>query len=318
MTWTEWTARALANAVRAADGLLVAAVAADENGYVVELSEGCPPDGLFEIGSVTKTMTGTLLASLVNDGLVGRNDEIGRWLDAGDNGDITLCQLATHTSGLPRLSPSHVLGAPNPYAFLTAEVAERELRSSPRRRGSTAHEYSNFGFQLLGLALERICSASFGELLTERVFLPLTMTRSGVGQAGRGTAIQGFKAGQPVTPWEHHLAGAGGVAASADDLAKYLHACLMPPAGPLGQAIRLAQQSHFQIDQLRAVGLGWALGPPGYLGYSGGTSGFRSMLGIKTADHRAAAIFVNDQDARGLAAATRNALDKEIPHNPGM
>ena len=123
-------AQALSRDVRdvLAQTALVAVATADEDGYSVELNDGCPADGRFEIGSITKTMTGAVLASLADDGIVGIDDEIGRWLDAGRNADITVRQLATHTSGLPRLSPSHVLGAPDPYDFLTAAVAEGELR----------------------------------------------------------------------------------------------------------------------------------------------------------------------------------------------
>jgi CubicO group peptidase (beta-lactamase class C family) len=127
------------------------AIAADDDGYTVELSEDCAPDGRFEIGSPTKTMTGLVLASLVDDGIVAFDDEIDRWLDAGDNANITLRQLATHTSG----SPGHTGGAPDPCAFLTAEVAEYELRKSPTRPRGVEWDYSNFGFQVLSLVLER-------------------------------------------------------------------------------------------------------------------------------------------------------------------
>jgi hypothetical protein len=71
----------------------------------------------------------------------------------------------------------------------------------------------------------------------------------------------------------------------------------------------VAQRPHFEIDPLRSAGLGWALGPPGYLGHSGGTSGFRCMLGIKLTTRRAAVVLVNEHDARGLPLAVRTSLD---------
>jgi hypothetical protein len=92
-------------------------------------------------------------------------------------------------------------------------------------------------------------------------------------------------------------------------MARYLSACLAPPDCAAGWAIRMAQQPHFQIDPLRSMGLGWVHGPPGYLGHDGGTAGFRSMLGIKPAAGRAAAVFVNEHDARGLPSAVRGSLD---------
>lgn len=137
------------------------------------------------------------------------------------------------------------------------------------------------------------------------------MGHTGAGDAAKAPRLQGHRAGKAVTPWTHHLAGAGGVVSTADDMATYLRACLAPAQSPLGPAIELAQQPHHHIDRLRSVGLGWALGPPGYLGYSGGTSGFRSMLGIRTADKHAVMILTNAADTRGLAAFAKSVLDRD-------
>jgi serine-type D-Ala-D-Ala carboxypeptidase/endopeptidase len=290
---------------------VVAAVAADEDGYAVKLSDDCPLEGRFEIGSITKTMTGTVLAALANAGAVALDDEIGGWLDAGRNRGITLVQLATHTSGLPRLPPGHNPGSPDPYAFLTAEVAERELRLiEPRPRG-VEWDYSNFGFQVLSLALERATGTAFGALLDRHLFRPLEMTCSGVAGQGRGRRIQGHAQGRKVARWTHHLWGAGGVEASAEDMARYLAACLTPPDSAVGRAIRTAQQPRHRIDPLRSAGLGWALGPPGYLGHDGGTSGFRAMLGLRPHAGQAAAVMVSDRAASGLPLAVRQSLNRD-------
>jgi hypothetical protein len=85
----------------------------------------------------------------------------------------------------------------------------------------------------------------------------------------------------------------------------------MPPDSTVGRAIRLAQQARHQIDPLRSAGLGWALGPPGYLGHDGGTSGFRSMLGLRPLVRRAAAVFVSDRAVRGLPMAVRESIDHD-------
>jgi serine-type D-Ala-D-Ala carboxypeptidase/endopeptidase len=311
VSWRSRTVRELVGTLRPSlpAAAVVAAIAADDDGYAIELSDDDAADGRFEIGSPTKTMTGVVLASLADDGIVALDDEIGRWLDAGANADITLIQLATHTSGLPRLSPSHVTGAADPYAFLTAEVTEEELRRSPPAPRGVEWDYSNFGFQLLGLVLERAENAPFRDLLGERVLGPLGMTCSGVAGQNEGSRVQGYARGTPAKPWTHHLWGAGGVAATPGDMARYLVACLSPPDSPVGWAIRSAEQPHFEIDRLRSAGLGWALGPPGYLGHDGATSGFRSMIGIKMPAHRAAAVLVNERDAPGVAAAVRRSLD---------
>ncbi len=290
---------------------VLAAIAADDGGYAVKLSDDCPLDGRFEIGSMTKTMTGAVLASLVNDGTAGFGDPIGRWLDAGQNSDVTLLQLATHTSGLPRLAPGHIAGAADPHAFLTAEAAEHQLRLTPRKPRGVEWDYSNFGFQVLSLALERAAGTAFGSLLERHVFQPLGMTCSGVAGRGRGSRVPGYARGRPVARWTHHLCGAGGVEASAEDMARYLSACVTPPDAAVGRAIRMAQQPRHAIDPLRSAGLGWALGPPGYLGHDGGTSGFRAMLGLRPPARRGAAVFVNDRAASGLPQAVRRLLERE-------
>lgn len=311
MSWKASTAQELVRTLCPSlpGSAVVAAVAADDDGYSIALSDDCAPDGRFEIGSPTKTMTGVILASLVDDGIVAFDDEIGRWLGAGGNADITLRQLATHSSGLPRLSPSHIAGAPDPYEFLTAEVAEQELQRLPPKPRDVEWDYSNFGFQVLGLALERAESVPFSELLAQRVLRPLGMTCSGIAAQGDGDPVQGYARGAPVERWSHHLWGAGGVEATAEDVARYLLACLSPPDSAVGWAIRVTEQPHFEIDPLRSAGLGWALGPPGYLGHDGATSGFRSMLGIKISARRAVAVLVNEREARGLGPAVRRSLD---------
>ena len=216
------------------DGIVVAvaAVGSGSSGPAFAVTDGLPEDARFEIGSITKAMTAALLASLVGDGVLALDDEIGRWLDAGPNGNITLEQLATHTSGLaPRAQSADRRGEPVPG--LTAECAEEGLRTATRVPGA-GHLYSNFGYQLLGLVLERASGQRYQDLLAERLLGPLGMTRSGVGGAGGGTRLAGHAAGKPAGHWDFALPGPGAVEATIGDLAHYLAACLAPPDGPLG------------------------------------------------------------------------------------
>jgi CubicO group peptidase (beta-lactamase class C family) len=291
-----WATDTAAVAVEAFDGVfgvgvMVAGVAIDETGTAISLSDRCPADARFEIGSVTKTMTAVLLALLAGDGVLGLDDGIGRWLDAGPNGDITLRELATHTSGLPRLAPSHTPGTVNPYAYLTADVAEADLRTAVRRPDA-GWSYSNFGYQLLGLALERAAGKEYPALLDERVLGPLGMTESGVGPAGDGTALPGYANGRQVTRWDQPLPGAGGVQTSAGDLARYLGACLVPPDSSLGAAIRLTQTAAVRVNEHLEIGLGWLIRGT-TVWHTGGTGGFTTAAGLNRANRRAFAVLVN-------------------------
>jgi serine-type D-Ala-D-Ala carboxypeptidase/endopeptidase len=273
-------------------GVAVAVTAVDADGPAFSRSAGLPQDARFEIGSVTKTMTATLLASLAGDAVVGLDDEIGRWLDAGPNAGITLEQLATHTSGLPRLAPNQPIEEANPYRDFTAQRAEEGLRAATRTPGAR-HAYSNFGYQLLGLVLERASGKRYQALLAERLLGPLGMTCSGVGAAGGGTRLTGHAGGQPAGHWDFALPGPGAVEATVGDLARYMSACLAPPAGPLGAAIRLCEQPRVGMGGGNACGLAWIVTARGLLFHNGGTGGFSASLAIDQAAGHAVGALVN-------------------------
>jgi serine-type D-Ala-D-Ala carboxypeptidase/endopeptidase len=276
-----------------ADGIVVAVAAVDSGGSgpAFAVTEGLPEDARFEIGSITKTMTATLLAGLVGDGVLALGDEIGRWLDAGPHGNITLEQLATHTAGLPRLAPNQPTDEENPYRDFTAERAEEGLRAAARTTDA-GHLYSNFGYQLLGLVLERASGQRYQDLLAQRLLGPLGMTSSGVGEAGAGTRMTGHAAGKPVGHWDFALPGPGAVEAAIGDLARYAAACLTPPDGPLGAAIRLCQQPRVRIGDQAAGGLAWII-TDGLLFHNGGTGGFTASMTIDQAAGHAVAALVN-------------------------
>jgi serine-type D-Ala-D-Ala carboxypeptidase/endopeptidase len=273
------------------DGIAVAVTAIDVAGPVFAASDGMPADGRFEIGSVTKTMTAALLACLVGDGTIALGDPIGRWLDAGQNASITLEQLATHTSGLPRLAPNQPVLRRNPYGKFTAERAEKGLRAAARRPGSP-RVYSNFGYQLLGLVIARASGRAYQDVMAERLLGPLEMRCSSVGAANGGTRLGGHARGRGVRHWDHALPGPGGVETSIGDLARYLSACLVPPDGPLGAAIELCQLPRIRVDERRAGGLAWMIADS-KLWHNGRTGGFAACVGVDRAAGHALGVLVN-------------------------
>jgi serine-type D-Ala-D-Ala carboxypeptidase/endopeptidase len=298
-------------------GIAVAVTAVGAGGPAFRRSAGQPHDARFEIGSVTKTMTAALLASLVGDSVVALDDEIGRWLDAGPNAGITLEQLATHTSGLPRLAPNQPTTGSNPYRDFTAQRAEEGLRAAARAKGA-GFVYSNFGYQLLGLVLERATGRRYQGLLAERLLGPLGMTCSGAGTAGGGTRITGHAAGKPAGHWDFALPGPGAVEATVGDLARYLSACLVPPAGPLGAAIRLCEQPRVRAGDGNAVGLAWII-TGGLLFHNGGTGGFSASVAIdQAAGHAVGALASTDgRSVSRLDAAVMTAVKGGDPRRPG-
>ena len=197
MTWGNQAAHSLAETLAnwlTAERIAAAAAAVDETGTVIATG---PPDlpagGRFEIGSVTKTMTATVLASLVAEGTLGLDDPIGRWLSAG------LAWRDHH----PPARHAHLRAAAvaqnrqdvqsdpaNPWAGYTFERAEEGLRLAAATPGNP-WRYSNLGYQLIGLILQRASGTAYPALLTQRLLAPLGMTHSGVGQRGAGTLLPG-------------------------------------------------------------------------------------------------------------------------------
>ena len=282
---------------------------------------GGPPlrEATFEIGSITKTFTGILLASLVNRGVVSLDDPLPESLPAGvelpaEQRSITLAHLATHTAGLPRTPPGMagfgllvrvVLGL-NPYEGYTTDHLLRaleatDLRSAPGERS----EYSNFGFGLLGWILGREAAMGYANALREFVYGPLGLPGIELGPGGEAGShvAAGYRVRQVVGPVRLGLAaqpwdlpeafeGAGAVRSTLEGMVRYL-AANMGQGSPafLDAAMRLAQQEHFRVSPLRGLGLAWVrdrradLGGRTVIWHNGGTGGFRSFLGF-TEDRR--------------------------------
>jgi CubicO group peptidase (beta-lactamase class C family) len=293
MTWREDSAGALAEAFDGtfpAPGVVTAAACIDEAGTAIAASPGdVPADGRFEIGSVTKTMTATLLALLEADGALELDDEVSRWLPASPDRGITLRQLATHTSGLPRLAPNHgqvSADRANPYARFGPVQAEEGLRQAVPAPGHP-HRYSNFGYQFLGLVLERASGLPYQELIRQRLLEPLAMTCSGTGGSGGGTWLPGHGSGGQVPHWDQPLPGAGGVEATIGDMARYARACLHPPPDPLGAAITAAQAPRVPLGDWGQQALAWFVRQDGIRLHPGGTYGFTSAVLIDPGRARA-------------------------------
>jgi D-alanyl-D-alanine-carboxypeptidase/D-alanyl-D-alanine-endopeptidase len=292
-----------------APGAAIAVACAGGGDVATEVRPGdVPPDGRFEIGSVTKTMTATLLALLDADGALRLDDEVGRWLSAGVNGQLTLRRLATHTSGLPRQGPNLDLRAAdpaNPWAGYGFDRAEEGLRQAAAAPGAP-WLYSNLGYQLLGLVLERASGLTYHDLLTERLLKPLSMT-------GGGTLLPGHARGGEVPRWEQPL-GAGGVEAAIGDLARYAQAVLHPPPTPLGAAIAATLAPQVRVRDGISQGLGWQLRDDGIRMHGGGTGGFSAAVLVDPGrDHAVALLASHGGYAQFLGRAALLAVAGDDP-----
>src|ERR1700685_4616941 len=151
----------------------------------LEKGDKRPLDGdtLFEIGSITKVFTSLLLADMAQRGEVRLDDPIAKYVPATakipqrDGQQITLVDLATHTSGLPRMPTNFNPKDPaNPYIDYTEDQLYTFLSSYELTRDvGVKFVYSNLGFGLLGQGLARRNGTDYETLVETRICEPLGM-----------------------------------------------------------------------------------------------------------------------------------------------
>lgn len=299
-------ANALVDRVRARPwGLAVVAIT--ENEVEFRFDEGADrltEDTLFQIGSITKTMTGVLLADSVlrEETTLDATLEGVLGADAGRCGAVTLRDLATQRSGLPRLPPNldlEKINQADPYAdYFEADLVEALAVLDPPTTGTYA--YSNMGFMVLGLALGRVTGQPFASLVQERLFLPLRMHGARCPAPLESDDVApGYSGPAEVPWWRTNLPGPGGVGASIGDLASYL-AAHVNPEGPLRSAIELATEEHAAAPS--AMGLGWGH-QGGGLFHDGGTGGFRSFIAFHRPTRTGVALLANSAQADVVTSA---------------
>lgn len=264
-------------------------------------------DTVFEIGSITKVFTALLLADMIVRGEVAARDPVAKFLPDKvrvpyfESTPITLLDLATYTSGLPRM-PSNFTprNAANPYADYSVEqlydfVSNYKLHVRP----GTHYEYANLGFGLLGHALALRAGMSYEDLVVSRICAPLRMesTRIALSNSMQARLARGHNAAlEPVANWDiPTLAGAGALRSTANDLFKFLEMCLGNGPSPLAPAMTLGERH--PSDRLRVeVALGWFVSTSfkdEIAWKDGGTGGYASFIGFSTKSRRAGILLSN-------------------------
>ena len=275
-----------------------------------EKGSGKLPDaaGVFEIGSITKTFTATLLAWFVNKDKLNLTDPITDYLpDDIRNANpslqnIKVVHLSNHTSGLPRLPPNffmRFMSLRNPYkgytsTMLFSALKKCRLNSPP----GEVYAYSNMAAGLLGVILERISSKSFEQLIKEIITGPLEMsnTMQHLTAEVNERFVKGYtKWGWPAKYWDFDvLAACGSLRSTINDLLVYAAANMANTNDMLTKSFMLTHQVTF--SKKTRVALGWhllTLNNTDYYWHNGGTGGFRSFLMFCAERHFAVAILSN-------------------------
>ena len=209
-------------------GIVVDGELVYSKGYgVADLDAKTPPDldTAYRIGSLTKSFTSLGVLALRDDGVLTLDDPLVRWVPeaAGlvyptrDARPITLRQLLTHTSGLPREYDRTKTAT---EAELLAQLQGLALENPPGQ----AFVYSNLGFVLLATTAAHAAHTTFRELITRRIFQPLGMTASAFDSTPMlAPAYQDDNHTREPTLSEYRFAvGGGGIASTVRDLARYV------------------------------------------------------------------------------------------------
>lgn len=283
---------------------------------------------VFEIGSITKAFTGILLAEMVSRGEVELSDRVAEYLPDGvtvpsRGREITLLDLATHHSALPRLpgnmSPAD---ATNPYADYTVDQLYAFLSAYelPRDVGSE-YEYSNLGGGLLGHVLARAAGTSYDELVRARILEPLGMSMTGIALQGEmldWMAVGHNQQREPVPLWDlPALAGAGALRSNVVDLLTFVDANVGPPTSELEQAMRASHEVRASAGPEMGIGLGWhvrSAGEQQIVWHNGGTGGFRTFVGFDPDAQVGVVVLTNS--THGADDIGFHLLNPELPLTP--
>ncbi len=255
-------------------------------------------DTLFEIGSITKVFTSLLTQTQVAADRLTWDDTIGSLLPELDFtseavASITLRELSTHTSGLPRvpdnMDPTDPL---DPYMGYDRALLLSFLVAFNPDALVKEYAYSNLGAGLLGVIAADAAESSFSEAMQREVTVPLGMNDTGfeVKRDQSDRLARGFSAGADMPNWDGFdaLAGAGALLSSVDDLLLFIRQNLDPQA---------LQESLSAIREPQAGGetaFGWHIAEPDDDGslywHNGGTGGYASFLAFQPATGRGVVI----------------------------
>ncbi|WP_170113407.1 serine hydrolase [Ahniella affigens] len=249
-------------------------------------------DTSFEIGSISKTFNGLMLAQAVAAGTISLDDPIAKHLPKRtnvptfDGQPIRIRHLLTHTAGLPSLPLRFAPKKPdNPYADLSDAVligslADLKLSAAP----GTNWAYSNWGAMLLSHILAHHAKTDYPTAMQKTLFEPIGMTSASLGGKRKGVKLADghLSSGAPTAHWDFPdtMGGVGAVRASLHDLIAYAKAELHPDSVPALSAA-LTESQELLSTSAPQMAWGWIVrdtdGGRRYA-HEGGTGGFSSLL----------------------------------------
>jgi CubicO group peptidase (beta-lactamase class C family) len=272
----------------------------------MSLTDQTTPDEntLFEIASITKTFTTTLVAKLAQDRLINMQAPITNYIAefakpmASSKRTITLEDLLNHTSGLPRNPPSLDDNGNQRYKDYTVATLKSYLANYQPEPGPKQYLYSNLAYLMVEHAIESKMKTSYEAMVQEQVLKPLGMNDSHfvVPQNKRPQLATGFRYGQHTDEVNLGMFPAmGGLKSTANDMLSFLEAHIGLRASPIQQAMQATHQ--LPADKSASYKGAWELhhsqSGQTILFHKGGTNGFVAIAAMDPTSQQAVIVLVN-------------------------
>jgi len=263
------------------------------------------PEQPFQVASTAKTLTAAVVLQLVEERKLALGDTIDRWFpDAPNAGLITIEQLLRHTSGIVSFNALPTFGT----AYRTpAEVIALGTAQKPQFCPGTNWSYTNTGYAMLGVIIEKVEGAPLADVFAKRLIRPLSLTHTVMRRPGVELPVAtGHAAGRPVDAPDQYATpyAAGALASTGGDLVRFWHALLAGRVLPEASVHRMFTAMPAMLGPYAGsnsfYGMGVQLydvpdGPGLMLGHSGGIEGFTSVVAYVPADDVYIAVSFNEK-----------------------
>jgi len=287
-------------------------------------------DTIFEIGSMTKVFTSLVLMDMARKGEVALTDPVSKYLPATvkvperNNKKITLQDLSTQSSGLPRMPTNfHPKDESNPYVDYSVAQLYQFLSGYRLTRDIGAqYEYSNLGVGLLGYALTLRAGTNYETMVRTRILDPLGMKSTRVTltpEMKTRLAIGHGPSLDPVPNWDLSpaLAGAGALRSSANDMLTFLAANLgyiqTPLAADMAAEVSIRRPAGAPDIQ---IAYAWHVQTKNgnfIIWHNGGTGGYRTYMAYDPKSRAGVVVLENIASTAGPDDIGRHLLDASYP-----
>ncbi len=264
---------------------------------------------LFEIGSLTKPFTASLLAIMAEKGEVAMDDSLQPYLPADisliqkGNEPIRLSHLVNHTSGWPRIPDNTSEDSPF-YPYSINDLKDFINGYKPPRKAGIKYEYSNLGMGLLGYILKEERHSSYFDLVQSELLVPLNMNETFLNAEGYTSSkvAQGYEGNEERDPmlFSEVFEGAGVLNSTSADMVKFIEAQFETTATPLNLGLAKTHEATFTVTDVTDVGMGWLItrleDDQLVHWHNGGTAAFNSYMAFNKETQKGVVLLMNSRN----------------------